>query len=103
MLGTEAKNTDSEYVIIIAFPLQQWWHERASMLRYTYIAFLVYIKIIALWSVTTYTLVAKYQHFEGPCCLHFRILQRIWRQRISPVRWVLASVSQYNTSRPRRQ
>jgi len=24
--------------ILIAFPLQQWLHERASMLRYTYIA-----------------------------------------------------------------
>ena len=29
-------NTISEYVVIIAFPLQQWLHERASMLRYTY-------------------------------------------------------------------
>jgi len=25
----------SEYVMLIAFPLQQWLHERASMLRYT--------------------------------------------------------------------
>jgi len=29
--------THSEYVILIAFPLQQWLHERASMLRHTYI------------------------------------------------------------------
>jgi len=28
----------SEYVILIAFPLQQWLRERTSMLRYTYIA-----------------------------------------------------------------
>ena len=28
----------SEYVILIAFPLQQWLNERASVLRYTYIA-----------------------------------------------------------------
>jgi len=34
-------NTHSEYVILIAFPLQQWLHERASMLRYTYIGCLV--------------------------------------------------------------
>ena len=34
-------NTHSEYVILIAFPLQQWLHERASMLRYTYIVCLV--------------------------------------------------------------
>jgi len=32
-----AKNTRSEYVILIAFPLQQWLHAAASMLRYTYI------------------------------------------------------------------
>ena len=31
-------NTHSDYVISFAFPLQQWLHELASMLRYTYIA-----------------------------------------------------------------
>jgi len=31
----EATNTHSEYVIIIAFPLQQWFLERASVVRYT--------------------------------------------------------------------
>jgi hypothetical protein len=30
---TKATNTHSEYVIIIAFPLQQWLQESASMLR----------------------------------------------------------------------
>jgi hypothetical protein len=35
---TKATNTHSEYVIIIAFPPQQWLHERASMLRHTYTA-----------------------------------------------------------------
>jgi hypothetical protein len=35
---TKDTNTHSEYVIIIAFPLQEWLHERVSMLRYTYIA-----------------------------------------------------------------
>ena len=34
----KATNTDSEYVIFIAFPLQQWLHEHASVLCYTYIA-----------------------------------------------------------------
>jgi len=33
--------THSRYVILIAFPLQQWLHERTSMLRCTYIACLV--------------------------------------------------------------
>jgi hypothetical protein len=41
MLGPKAINTHSEYVILTAFPLQQWLHKRASMLRYTYIACLV--------------------------------------------------------------
>ena len=33
----------TEYVILIAFPQQQWLRERASVLRYTYIACLVYL------------------------------------------------------------
>jgi hypothetical protein len=33
---TKATDTHSEFVTLIAFPLQQWLHERASMLRYTY-------------------------------------------------------------------
>ena len=32
----KAINTHSEYVTLTYFPLQQWLHERASMLRYTY-------------------------------------------------------------------
>jgi hypothetical protein len=38
---TKATDTHSEYVILIAFPRQQWLHERASMLHYTYTACLV--------------------------------------------------------------
>jgi len=38
---TKATDTHSVYVISIAFPLQQWLHERASLLRYTYIVCLV--------------------------------------------------------------
>ena len=33
----ENTNTFLEYVIIIAFPLQQWLLERTSVLRHTYI------------------------------------------------------------------
>jgi hypothetical protein len=36
-----ATNRLSEYVILTAFPLQQWLHERASTLCYTYTACLV--------------------------------------------------------------
>jgi hypothetical protein len=38
---TKATNTHSEYVILIAYPLQQWLHESTSMLRYTYIVCIV--------------------------------------------------------------
>lgn len=34
----KAKNTHSEHVILIAFPLQQRLHESALMLLYTYTA-----------------------------------------------------------------
>ena len=33
----KAANTYAEHIIFITFPLQHWLHERASMLRYTYI------------------------------------------------------------------
>ena len=41
MLDTLGYKYNSEYVIRIAFPLQQYLHERVSMLRCTYIACLV--------------------------------------------------------------
>jgi len=31
----KARNTLSEYVILIAFPLQQWLYKSTSVLRYT--------------------------------------------------------------------
>ena len=34
------------YVILIAFSLQQWLHERASTLRYTYIACLLLLNLV---------------------------------------------------------
>ena len=37
----KAAITHPEYVTLVAFPLQQWLHERTSILRYTYIACLV--------------------------------------------------------------
>ena len=33
----KATNTFSEYVMLIAFSLQQWLHESSSMLRYAYV------------------------------------------------------------------
>jgi len=39
------KNTHSEYVILIAFPVLQWLHERASMLPFPYTACLVELHV----------------------------------------------------------
>jgi hypothetical protein len=39
-------DTRPEYVILIAFPQQQWYRERASMLRYTYTACLVFLLLL---------------------------------------------------------
>ena len=52
-LITKALNTDSEYVIRTAFPLQQWLIERASMLRLYAHDFLVYVRYFCyiVWSL----------------------------------------------------
>jgi len=39
----KATNTHSDYVIITAFPLQQWLKERVSLLRYTVLPVLLVI------------------------------------------------------------
>jgi hypothetical protein len=46
---TKATDTHSEYVILIAFAWQQWLRERASMLRQTYSACLVF-NVYRPWS-----------------------------------------------------
>jgi len=49
-------NTHSDCVILIVFPLQQWLHERASMLRHTYIVCLLLsrpVTITNLWIAPT--------------------------------------------------
>ena len=63
---TKDTNTHSEYVIIISFPLQQWLHERASLLRHTYIVCLVYYTTddIAIDVITT----------EVPRSLHLSVI-----------------------------
>jgi len=40
----KAKNTHSQCVILPAFPLQQWLHERGSMLRHTHITLPVLLR-----------------------------------------------------------
>jgi len=40
----KATGTHLEFVLLTAFPLEQWLQECASMLRYTYIACLVNVQ-----------------------------------------------------------
>jgi hypothetical protein len=52
---TKATDTHSEYVILIAFPRQQWLRERVSMSCYTYIACLVSpVAFVFSWSFIMY-------------------------------------------------
>ena len=56
----KATNTHSGCVILVTFPLQQWLHERASVLRYTYIVCLVLLvveirlQILFVWLVLVF-------------------------------------------------
>jgi hypothetical protein len=60
----------SEYVILIAFPLQQWLNQRASMLRYTYIACLV--AIMSDFECDTMTLIVLIQNYNIMFSLNFK-------------------------------
>jgi len=57
----KATSTHLEYVILIAFPLQRSLHERASMLRYTYIACLVTISFLIYYLIETLSVDNVYQ------------------------------------------
>jgi len=46
----KATDTHSECIIFIVFPLQQWLHERASMLRCTYTTCLVLLNVLTIES-----------------------------------------------------
>jgi hypothetical protein len=54
---TKATNIHWEYVVLIAFPQQQCLHERASILRYTHIACLVYVKLHCQRSLPYYVFI----------------------------------------------
>jgi len=44
----KATNTHMQYALLTAFPLQQWLHERASILRYMYTACLLQFRNITV-------------------------------------------------------
>ena len=62
---TKATNTHSTYVILIALPRQEWLRERVSMVRYTFIACLVYYECVSLQVNTR-------------CCLSASTSRDIW-------------------------
>jgi hypothetical protein len=55
----KATDAHTEYVMMIAFPLQKWLHERASV-SHTYTACLVIVKYIVVASIVI---------INGGCCL----------------------------------
>jgi len=82
---TKATNTHSRYVILIAFPLQQWLHERASVLSYTYIVCLVWYEVAlttdcsrvhqsdAVYKISSFSMTAT---LETWCCEDVRCVIR---------------------------
>jgi len=68
----KATYTHSEYVTFIPFPLQQWLHERCSVLRYTYMACLVYCSLDYL--TTLFQLIR----------LHLSLLQSVANTSLTP-------------------
>jgi hypothetical protein len=48
---TKVTNTYSEYVILVALPLQQWLHEFVSMLRYTFVSCVI-LNLFSYFSCT---------------------------------------------------
>ena len=62
----KVKNTISERVIHIAVPQKQWLHERATLLRYTYIAFLVCIKLLTMCVPGSIVGIATGYGLDGP-------------------------------------
>ena len=55
----KATMTHSEYVIIVAFPVQKWLHQRALILLYTYIACLVFISMNKFPSVRFFSVASR--------------------------------------------
>ena len=93
-------NTQSEYVILIACPRQQWLHERASVLRYTYVACLfrtctwicnILVGSPTLTAVLRFTVYFKYLKTE----YHPNL---IWGLSVSHIQIQCAFVTKANVS-----
>jgi len=62
----KATNVHSEYVTLNACPLKQWLQERASVLRYRHIAFLVLLFLYMHLRTHTHT-IYNTSHSRDPC------------------------------------
>ena len=72
----KATDTHSGYVILIAFPLQPWLYERASMLCFMYIACLVLLLVQIRFQI----LLSSW--FYCSCVLLVQLLGRYFRTSI---------------------
>ena len=59
----KATNTHSDYVILIAFPLQQRSQEGVSMLHYTYIAYIVNNRVITVFYLEIQIVIFSFPNF----------------------------------------
>jgi hypothetical protein len=69
---TKAKHTHSEHVILVAFPRQQWFRERTSMLRHTCIVYIVISSPFIRWISVTYFWIPFFTNVEtsGTNCVY---------------------------------
>jgi hypothetical protein len=82
----KATDAHSEYVIPTAFPLQQWLHESASVLHYTYIACLDYwTNIEIFWGMSSRKMRCSFWGLGGTSSLLFLEMISKWRQK-SPLK-----------------
>jgi hypothetical protein len=59
----KAINTHSQYVVLFADPLEQWLRERASVLRYVYIACLVeVVRMVRTESTVHFFIILRSTH-----------------------------------------
>jgi hypothetical protein len=67
-----AKNAHTDCVILVAFPLKQWLHERPSMLRYTnrpiYYVKACFVLYNLLYRFSYFLVCMEHQSFENENC-----------------------------------
>jgi len=71
------KTTDTEYVILVGFPRQQWLCERAPLLHYTYIACRV-LFASAMWRIRPYIKLYIWSPSWGEMCPARDEFKRAW-------------------------